>query len=172
MKELVWLGKPRSWNKDYRSTTLVVEKHTPYFDHCASLLAVAEDDIDVQARITVAPAWGENGIIVYQSRQSYMALGCNTEGVILHFQVASQWQKTKIAFPVNTPQLFLSLIKEGKLVTFLCGPEKKQLQKITEGTLPNLENSFSFGFYFANEGEKSFEASVDFLSCQAKAVAT
>ena len=162
MKSLEWFGKPHSWQKNYRETTLTVPPHTDSFAHAASLLAVSEQDIDAKASITVAPKGGECGVLVFQTPQSHLMVGCAATGFAIHYQALGYTDDTekKRELPERIVMTFHR--RKGMVsIGWMDGTEEKE---ITRASLPGVGTSYSFGYYFANGNDTPFTADLQDFS--------
>ncbi|MCI6675086.1 MAG: hypothetical protein SPL79_00525 [Sphaerochaetaceae bacterium] len=164
MKQMLWLGKPLSWKKDWRSLSLRVDPHTTYPENCPSIIAAWDEDIRAVARLSLAPSACEGGIIVFQTPQSLCAAGASPEGFRLHYQVMGYRHDTFLPCPISQSHIWMGFSRMGARFAVSYSLDGNQFRQVDQGTLPGLAKSYSFGWYWSNPEDTPFEASVDTLA--------
>lgn len=161
MKQMLWLGKPRSWKKDWRSLSLQVDPHTAFPENCPSIVAAWDEDILASARMSLAPSRTEGGILIFQTPQSHCAVGACPEGFSLHFQVMGYRHDSFISQKIDQSHIWMAFRRKkgGYAVSYSLDGSSYQL--LAQGALPGMEASYSFGWYWSNPTDQSFEARVD-----------
>jgi regulation of enolase protein 1 (concanavalin A-like superfamily) len=170
MRSLNWLGKPLIWNKDYRSLSLLVDPGTTFPGNNASILAVSEKDLVATALLSVAPAGGECGILVFQTDKSQFAAGASQQGFAVHSLAAGYPTNVHVPFSLEDKEnIWMRLERKGAAFSIGYSFHGETFIPLATSHLPGAESSFSFGFYFANDAGPSFRAVCsDFLVVETK----
>lgn len=160
MKQMLWLGKPRQWHKDWRSISLTVDGKTRYPDRCPSIVAAWDQDISSTSQVSVAPSGAEGGLYVFQTPSSQMAMGLSKDGVTIRYMAQGSTLLTKSPLEIKADTATVRFQRKGAVVTLSWSEDGNTFHDALTATLPGIGKSYSFGWYWQNDNEVAFTATV------------
>ncbi len=122
------------------------------------LLAITDDDFLFEASMGIAKEGGEAGLCLYHLDSTYTAVGCSTQGFTIHTAIQAYHTISTIIIPQLSDTMHWALRRTG--VHFSIGYHAQVDDPIIwvhEGTLPAMEQSVSFGPYFANKSNTPYQ---------------
>ncbi len=163
MRDFRWMGKPQSWEKDYRSVSLTVEPQMHLPDG-PLLLAVTDDDFSCDMTLSSDRDSIFCGVCFYHLPTDFIAVGMNAEALEMHVMIGGYRNYCKIPHMTdNTPVIWRMKRKGSQVSIGYSRHNESPLNWIGTFTLPGIERSVSFGPYFANEGSEEARASMSAL---------
>lgn len=163
MRDFRWMGKPRSWHKDYRSVSLMVEPQMHLPDG-PLLLAVSDDDFSCEMTLSSDGNRVFSGVCFYHLDTDFIAVGMNAEALEIHVTIAGYRNYCRIPHMTGNVPVIWRMKRRGSQVSI--GYSRQSESPVNWSgtfTLPGIERSVSFGPYFANEGSEEAGASMSAL---------
>jgi len=164
LKDFRWLGKPQQWEKTYKDLSLTVGCLLSLPDG-PLLLAVSDEDFTLTLTTTVAPVGGLCGVCLFHTEESYTAVGRSKTCLQVESTVRSYRTTTQTPLLTSEESVQWHLERKGLLVRIgYVLPSEKQVQWVSNTTIPGMQGAISFGVFFSNATDTPFEAGMHSLS--------
>jgi|GEM_PF-461493 len=163
MKDFRWVGKPQQWEKTYKDLSLTVGGNLCLPDG-PLILAVSDEDFTLTLTTTVAPEGGFCGLCLYHTEESYTAVGRSRTTLLVESSVRSYRTTTQTALPTDEETIQWHLKRKGSEVRIgYALAQEKEVEWVCTTTIPGMEGAVSFGAFFSNSTNTSFEAGMHAL---------
>lgn len=163
MRDFRWMGKPQSWEKDYRSVSLTVEPQMQ-LPEGPLLLAVTDDDFSCNMTLSSDGNGVFSGVCFYHLDTDFIGVGMSTESLEIHVVIGGYRNYCRIPHIAdNTPVTWRMNRRGSQLSIGYSRQGESPVNWVGTFTLPGIERSISFGPYFANEGNEEAKASMSAL---------
>nr|WP_321264997.1 hypothetical protein [uncultured Sphaerochaeta sp.] len=163
MRDFRWMGKPRSWEKDYRSVSLTVEPQMHLPDG-PLLLAVSDDDFSCEMTLSSDRDSIFSGVCFYHLPTDFIGVGMSAEALEMHVMIGGYHNYCRIPHLEENTSVIWDMKRKGSQVSIgYSRHNESPVNWIGTFTLPGIERSVSFGPYFANEGNEEARASMSAL---------
>ena len=160
MKEFRWVGKPQRWVKSYKELSLTVEGKLCLPDG-PLMLAVSDEDFTLKMTTTVAPQGGFCGVCLYHTEGSYTAVGRSKTHILVESSIHTYKTTAQTSLPTGEESVQWILKRKGALVRIgYAQPQTEEEIWFCTTTVPAMEGSVSFGPFFSNLNDASYEAKV------------
>lgn len=163
MRDFVWLTRPKSWKKDYKSLEATMEP-SKNDDFGALILAVSDEDFHLHADLGIAPLGASSGLCIYHTDKTFTKLGANEDGVTFASSIGGYSTSSRFVSNLEATTLTWHLKRSGSCVMLGYSKGKDaQPEWISTLHLPAMEKAISFGFYFTNQGDCTYTGHLDNL---------